>query len=165
MRKLSISELCMKLVTLIFIRPHIKPFGECRTHAASGQYADNVITINIFYEIFYRRPVTSTFTLVKKKNLSSAHSYEKLRCKCTAYITWWSPKWNRNFSKKSCNLFHWNRRELFHRLINKNRMWNKIIIGNFTWTNAHTTSSCSMCRMDCDYIFSILPRNSNTINT
>lgn len=77
MRKLSISELCMKLVTLIFIRPHIKPFGECRTHAASGQYADNVITINIFYEIFYRRPVTSTFTLVKKKNLSSAHSYEK----------------------------------------------------------------------------------------
>lgn len=67
MRKLSISELCMKLVTLIFIRPHIKPFGECRTHAASGQYADNVITINIFYEIFYRRPVTSTFTLVKKK--------------------------------------------------------------------------------------------------
>lgn len=84
MRKLSISELCMKLVTLIFIRPHIKPFGECRTHAASGQYADNVITINIFYEIFYRRPVTFTFTLVKKKKSLIRTQLRKKKKNCDA---------------------------------------------------------------------------------
>lgn len=171
MRKLSISELCMKLVTLIFIRLHIKPFGECRTHAASGQCADNVITINIFYEVFYRRPITSTSTIHIHYDyiffFSRLHTATK-NCDASALrISLGSPTEIEIKKKKTSNFSHWNRWELFQRSINKNRIpvRNEIKIENFTWTNAHTTSSCSMCRMDCDYIFSILPRNSNTINT